>query len=113
MWMSTAAGPSKSGNVTTLITVKMVAFAEAQTIRLVRSKRGRKERPQMGFAGLSPRQLAFLHHVGQNKSRDEIAQIMGVAPSTVAAFTAQVKKRVGLQDLQEIARSRRATSRPA
>jgi DNA-binding NarL/FixJ family response regulator len=54
--------------------------------------------------GLSLRQLAFLHHVGQNKSRDEIAQVMGVAPSTIAAFAAQVKKRVGLQDLTEIAR---------
>src|SRR5262249_2533775 len=57
-----------------------------------------------GLQSLSPRQLAFLYHVGQGKSRTEAASLMGVTPNCLGGDAPAIGERLGLGAVQDAAR---------
>lgn len=99
-------GPLKSGNVTAIVRVR-VALLPEQTLVLRRAKRQRQEKATTGLAGLTPRQLAYLYWVSQNKTNCEAAVLMGVSVYTIRNFTTGIRKRTGLFQMAEAARQAR------
>ncbi len=62
----------------------------------------------IGSHTLTPRQLAFLHHVNQGKKPVEAGQAMGIAGSTVCFLMTDIRKRMGVHDIPECASQARS-----
>jgi site-specific DNA recombinase len=54
-----------------------------------------------GVAALTPRHLALLHYVGQNKSPKEIADSMGTGINCIYQFSMSIRRTLGVATLQE------------
>jgi DNA-binding NarL/FixJ family response regulator len=64
---------------------------------------GNQRKPK-GVDSLSPRQLAMLHHHRTGKKTQEIAEAMGVLRCCINQMWAEVRKRLGVYDKDELVR---------
>ncbi len=83
-----------------VVQLKLHLLPQQQHRLCFQSMRQMKDRPT-GVAGLTRRQMAFLHHCGQRLSYAEVAQAMGVPMANVYTWAMQVRKILGVRDLQD------------
>lgn len=67
-------------------------------------KRQRPKKTARGVAGLTPRHLALLHWLDQGREPAQAAHEMQIQPNTVRTLTMQIRKLMGMHDMQEITR---------
>ena len=62
----------------------------------------------LGPHALTPRHLAFLHHLNQGKTTAQAGEALGIVSNTTRFMITEIRKRMGMHDIQECA----AASRP-
>jgi site-specific DNA recombinase len=85
-----------------LVKIKVPLLPEQKIPIMFRTTVNMKEKPT-GLQSLTPRQLAYLYHVGQGKNRREIAAIMGVHYSSLTTHSLEIRKRLQVKNEKEAA----------
>lgn len=84
------------------VRLKLHLLPERQILVPTLSVKKMKFKPP-GVAGLTPRQLALLKHIGDGKSRKEIREVWNVSRACVATVVWDVQKHLGMRDLEDAA----------
>lgn len=83
-----------------LIRVKLHLLPETQIRVSLEHTRHLKIKPA-GVAALTPRNLAYLHYIGQGKTNKQIAELMGTGIDCCYQFAMIVKRIMGVKNTQE------------
>lgn len=87
--------------------IKLHFLPEREVLLLVPN--GYKKKPEgIGPHALTPRQLAFLHHINQGKTPAEAQKELGIASNTTRSMMTDIRKRMGTHDIKECASAARS-----
>ncbi len=62
----------------------------------------------LGPHALTPRHLAFLHHLNQGKTTAQAGEALGIVSNTTRFMMTEIRKRMGMHDIQECAAASRS-----
>ena len=86
--------------------IKLHFLPEREVLLLVPN--GYKKKPEgIGPHVLTPRQLAFLHHINQGKTPVEAEKEMGIVSNTTRFMMTDIRKRMEMHDIKECASAAR------
>lgn len=89
---------------TPLLTIKVHLLPERTVPVLQQPVFKKRKEATKGVAALTPRQLAFLYHIGEGKTEREAAEAMGVVYGTARRFVEMIRKALDVYDMQEAVR---------